>query len=860
MPHKKALICILFLATSFRSYAEDETNPENLLSQYISPGNVQTNKELYNPNLSSADYHNALIHALGWIDDPNGASLRCQKCGGYYDESYFPQPSNLSFAEAPTTIKANPPISYKINGQIVFDNGVAIQQPGRVLYATNATITPNLKTGKLDAISADNGARLELPGQLLLAKSINADLVDHHAEMDQVNYLFKVGDTSPYFNADKETYDPIFSGFAHGSANSAKQLNAHQFSLKDATYSTCAPTGGTWELEASTINLDKTTGEGQAYNMIFKIHGVPLFYLPYFDFPINTERKSGFLYGTISPKAPNNGGAFISIPYYFNLAPNYDDTFTPNIYTKRGVLFTDTFRYLTPTSSGNIGGQFIPSDQQYNFQNRYSYAVNDATNFSDSWSGKINYNAVSDQDFLSDFSLQNLFGANQILLNRSANLNYQNLHWNVQGLLQSYQIINPTLITVNRPYQELPALNATAQYPNILGPLNFSLDTSYVDFQKSAASNFEVSPVNGQRTNLEPTLALPLTASYGYVTPAVTLDSTYYSLTNNVANGFSESNPSINVPIFDVDTSLYFDRPLQLGGKSYTQTIAPRLFYLYVPYQNQNNIPIFDTSINTFDYGQLFSTNRFTGLDRIGDANQLSYALTTQINNSKGDQLLNAGLGEIYYFSNRKVSLCQNSPGAPNPCITTENPFYNKHFSDVAGFFDYHFNPAWSFDWGITYNPNINLVDSQNYALQYIPNSLDVFNIGYQTNHQNYSLLSTQQLLAGTAAPISSVINGSFVYGLNPTWALIGSINYSIQNNGVINQFVGIQYSACCWAIRLLDYKYVTNSNPNTPDVLTGPTDRVYMVQFLLKGLGSTGGQGSTLLGTIPGYTNQLGF
>lgn len=855
--HKTLTFFIIFLFTSLSVYADDTNDSEISLAKYISPGNIQSNKELYNNDPESHAYQNTLLQALGWVDDPHGTSLRCKICGGYYDESHFPASSNLSFKESATTIKANPPVSYKVNGKVIFGNGVAIEQPGRKLYATNATLTPDLKTGKLNALNANNGIRVEQPGQLILAKSFTADLVDHQAQMTEVNYLFKVGSTSPSIKPGAVP-DPIFTGFAHGSASSVKQLNSDQFSLKDATYSTCAPNNRTWELSATTINLNQAEGEGQAYNTVLKVHGVPVFYLPYFNFPINDQRKSGFLYGSVAT-APNNGGLAFSIPYYFNLAPNYDDIFAPNIYTKRGVLWTNNFRYLTPTSTGNIEAQFIPSDQQYDYQNRYSLSVNDSTRFNSSWSGGLNYNEVSDQDFLSDFSPQNLFGANQTLLNRNANLTYQNLHWNITGLMQSYQIINPILTTANRPYQELPALTATGQYPNISGPLSFTLTSSYVNFQKAAANSFEISPVIGQRLNVEPTLALPLTASYGYITPALSLDNTFYSLSQNVQNGFPEATPSIDVPVFDIDTSLYFDRDLKLGSSTYKQTVAPRLFYLYAPYRNQNNIPIFDTSINTFDFGQLFSTNSFSGLDRIQNANQLSYALTTEIDDSHGNELLNAGIGQIYYFTNRLVTLCQTTPGSPS-CINNENPYYNKHISDVAGYFGYNFNPKWSFNSSLTYNPNISTVDTQNYALQYAPNSMDIFNIDYQSNHQNYSLLSTQQILSGTAAPLSSIVNGSFIYGLTPTWAVLGSMNYSIQNNGIISEFAGLQYSSCCWAVRLIGYKYVSNNNPNTPNILTGPTDTVYMVQFLLKGLGSNGGQASELLANIPGYHNQLGF
>jgi LPS-assembly protein len=245
----------------------------------------------------------------------------------------------------------------------------------------------------------------------------------------------------------------------------------------------------------------------------------------------------------------------------------------------------------------------------------------------------------------------------------------------------------------------------------------------------------------------------------------------------------------------------------------------------------------------------------------MGDANQLSYALTSTVNNQAGQQLLSGGLGQIWYFENRQVSLCQNQPGQP-PCIQSENPNYATQFSDIAAYFTYNFNPVWSFNANATYDTNYTEMDLQEYTLTYAPSN-NLFNLSYQSNRQNYSLLSTQQLLDGSNPPASSLVNGSFVWNINDKWAVLGSLNYSLENNGTVSEFTGLQYSACCWALRLLAYKYVVNNDPNTPNVMTGPTTTAFMLQFLLKGLGnlSTSGQAATqLLATIPGYNGQLGF
>ena len=833
--------------------------PEGI-AYYLTPEQIKASQALYLQNPDPSQQQKALLEALGWTKTQGENSpLSCKTCGGYYDQSHFPQASSLSLAKANTVIKANQPVNYQINGDMVVNNGVVIQQPGRILYATQATLSPNLKTGKLDAISASNGVRAEQPGQLLLANSFSANLTNDQARFNEVNYLLKVGTNSPQFTP--TTTDPLFTGFAHGTAETATQLNKHNFTLNHATYSTCAPDNRTWELDASSIDINQDAGEGQAYNVFLKAYNIPVFYFPYFNFPTNNQRKSGFLYPM--PALSSNNGFSFSMPYYFNLAPNYDDTFTPSIYSKSGILWGNNFRYLTASSSGNIAGQFLADDKNDNDQNRYSYSLNDNTDFNANWSGNLNYNGVSDENFFSDFSAQNLLQANQVLLNRSGSLNYQNQNWNVQALLQGYQIISPILYTVNQPYNELPAITATGQYPDVLSPFTFSLNTSYVFFQKNNGYNPvpTPNPVEAQRVNFTPTLALPATASYGYVTPAVSFFNDSYSLTNSTVNNLPSVAPALNVPIIDIDTGLFFDRSIKIGGQDFTNTLSPRLFYLYVPYENQNNIPIFDSSINNFDFNQLFTTNRFSGLDRVGDANQVSYALTTNLNNDQGFQVLSAGAGQILYFEDRQVSLCQNAPGSTTPCIATENPFYNESVSDIASYFTYNFNPKWSFNTTLNYNTNVTRVDSQAYTIQYLPNSLDIFNISYQNNQQNYNLLSTQQIEAGTAPPASSVIGTSFVYGVTPAWALMGSFNYSVENSGTVSALAGIQYSSCCWALRLMAYQYVANNNPNTPNVLTGTLDTVYMVQFLLKGLGSVGNSQSTVLASlIPGYSNQLGF
>jgi LPS-assembly protein len=505
----------------------------------------------------------------------------------------------------------------------------------------------------------------------------------------------------------------------------------------------------------------------------------------------------------------------------------------------------------------------LPNDQ-LTHDNRYAYSINDTTNLSEHWQSILDYNKVSDQNYLQDFGSQtSAVIANQVLLNQSLALNYNSLHWTFNGIIQTYQVVNPLLDVGNQPYNEYPATELQAQYPNALNPFSFSLDSGFTNFEKSADGS-SIEPVNGQRVYVAPTISLPLTKSYGFFTPSLTVNGTGYSLQNTAVNALPNDSITRTLPIFDIDTGLYFDRDFDMGDNAYTQTLEPRLFYLFVPYTNQNDIPVFDTSVNSFSYNSLFSTNRFSGLDRIGDANQISAALQTNINNSQGQQLFNAAIGQIYYFENRQVSLCTNTPGQP-PCIITENPQYNQPYSDVVGTMGYNFNPEWSVNGSLTYNPKFTLLDSQDYQLQYQPDNQHLFNIEYETNNYDYGLLSNEQILAGTTPPRISQVNASTVWNILQSWSVVGSVSYSLNYNNIISQFAGLQYDACCWAARFLVYQYVVNDDPNIPAVISGPKNTTLMVQFELKGLGSeglgnNGAQINGLLNGIPGYNNQLGF
>lgn len=817
---------------------------------------------LYQSTASPEQKKGALIAALGWQANDSGQNQHTL-CGGHY---YFPvTPLATKTLDASKTNIISGLPQYQLGGALTLSHGVVVKQSGRRLYAEKVFVTPDSKTGKLKTIHAQGNIQLRQPGVLILGRDLNANLVSHQATLNDVHYLahlvngtngqpvFRIG--QHYFRS--PVVEPNFTGFAHGSATKAVQKSKTQYVFHQATYSTCPPTHADWAMHMSKITLNNKTQIGVAKNVVLKFYHIPIFYTPYFSFPLNNQRKSGLLYPLLNYSS--NYGYYYGQPIYLNLAPNYDDTITPQYYTKRGLMLGNRFRLLTKHGYYNAALQWVPRDQ-ITKESRYGFFFNGQRSLPDGFNVTGEYDQVSDNNYLRDFSNQNFGGAesessslyNQsnaaiasvAILPRNLTLSRNGAHWNFSAQVSSYKIIGD-LETENQPYNLLPSISLTGQYPNLLKPLALSLITNYTNFQKSGA-------VSGQRLYAIPSLSLSLQKIYGFFVPTLSLNTVRYDLTNNSVNHINRT-----LPVFDIDTGLYFDRDFSFLGSNYSQKVEPQLFYLFVPYTNQDDIPIFDTTINTLTYSQLFNTNLFSGEDRIENANQISAALSSTIDNAAGSNVLSADIGQIFYFQNRRVALC---PG--QSCLDNELPHNKSSISPILTQLTYYFNSAWQLQSDVNYRLSDHNFEYQQYALQYQPDTAHIFNLGYQNNQADYGLLSTAQIQSGQAPPSISQVSASFLWGLTPHWHLVGDVNYSLNNATTLSAFGGLEYDTCCWKILAVVDNYLTSTNANEPNVLNGPRTTGIMFQFTLKGLGSQaiGGNGANqiqgLLSTIPGYNS----
>lgn len=610
---------------------------------------------------------------------------------------------------------------------------------------------------------------------------------------------FNLGSRSGEFNDARYHYYPAH---AQGHAARIERKNRSITTLLHATYSTCPIGHQAWVLSASRVRLDQKTDQGVARNVVLRFKNVPILYAPYFSFPISNKRKSGLLPPTFGDSS--NSGFEYRQPIYWNIAPQADATITPEILTRRGVGLGVEARYLSPHSYSVLNGNYLPYDRLYG-KSRWLEAFHQQATPLPGLSTHINYNRVSDNAYFNDIG-NSLDVSSTTELEQSAAATYSADYWNLTARAQKYQVLDPTLSTSERPYERLPQITFNGWLPEHPFGLQTTLTTDWTRFERRDS-------VTGSRLNLTPGLRLPMSGPSWFLTPAIKYRYIAYHLQNQTAG--TSPNPAIGLPIASLDAGLYFERT---AGAHTLQTLEPRVYYLYAPYRNQQNLPVFDTTLNDFSFSQLFSDNRFSGGDRVGDANQLSLALTTRfINADTGARLFSASAGQILYFRPRKVTL----PG---------NPVQTQHRSDYAARINASLAKHWNGSANLTYNPYDHAVDTAYLSAQYHLHAQQLINVGYQ-----YQRGETNQ------ADISAI------WPLGSHWQATGRWNFSVRDGRVIDALAGLQYNSCCWAARVLARRYVTT----TP----GKYNTGIYFELVLKGLGNLGNPiGTYLQRTIPDY------
>lgn len=724
-------------------------------------------------------------------------------CHFGYEDLFLPV-SSVDPEQSEVDVKAEN-VQLLQTGTSVFSGEVDISRAGQQLSSERATYNRN--SGD---VRASGEVRLRDSEVIIDAKQAEWSLNKDEGRMLDAEYRIR-------------------QMHARGEATHVLRKGKATTDLKDATYTTCPEGSNVWQLKANKVHLDHETAVGEATNVVLRMGGWPVFYTPYINFPLNDERKSGFLAPTIGVSSET--GFDLAIPYYLNIAPEMDATITPRYMSDRGLMLSGQYRYLTEYSEGEIEASFLGSDNlrkdgdeinPYYNEDRKLFTWQDQSRYGNGWSSKIDYGYVSDDDYFSDFG-SGLSLSSTTHLNRLAQAAYNGDVWDFTARVQGYQ----TLRDVAEQYKRLPQLLLRGYLPDQALGLSYEFDAEYVEFDHK-------DKVEGQRIDLEPAISLPVGTSAFYATPRVALKHTRYDLKNDETNSFDNS-ATRTLPITSFDTGVFFDREMNLWGDNYIQTLEPRAFYLYIPHREQSDIPDFDTRLSTFNMIRLFSYDRFIGRDRIGDANQLSLALTTRIINEKtGKENLRFTLGQIQYFSDREVFL-------PGGSIEEDRE------SDMIAEAVAYINDEWSVSGEIQWDPDVNESNLSSIGLRYRVENGAIFNISHRYRREDASTNRQEGL---------EHLDVSAHIPINEQWSVFGRYYRSINTGRTLEGLFGVEYDSCCWATRLAVRNYVnegdifTNTNAESQD-----RNLSIYLQIELKGLGSFGKKSDRLLEqSIRGY------
>jgi LPS-assembly protein len=691
-------------------------------------------------------------------------------------------------------------------------------------------------TTRSDSLSSTEAGETILTGNVDVrfgTREIQADRLIYERDSNTFNVsgtvryrdpLVRLAGASGHYGVDGASFSDAQFEFlkqpGHGTAEQISMSPGNVVTLRQVTYTSCpAAARADWQIRARELVLDTNAGRGVGHNATVDFEGVPIVYLPWIAFPLSEARQSGFLFPDLGTSGRSGGS--LGVPWYWNIAPNQDATFTPTYYTLRGAALGTEYRFLSADSQGRLEANYLPYDRDYGSE-RNSVVLLDQTKLG--WNTRVDVNAesVSDSEYFDDFTLGSQSTSTPFLPRSIAVLHRDDI-WNLKAQMTDYQTLDETYLPVNeRPYIELPALSASALWAPLPWPaLKTGFDSELVDFTRADG-------VTGWRLDARPQFGLDLSGPGYFFRPNVAWDYTRYALRDADT---PDTGPSRSLPILDFDTGLQFERQ---GGpdSQHNITLEPRLMYVYIPYRDQSSLPVFDTATPDPNLIELFRPNRFVGLDRIGDANEVTLGLTTQVfESATGVRYLSATVGQSVYLQTPRVTL----PVLPTDTTGTTGTTGATTTSGTSSLIGQLILTAWR-HWNLQIdaasNANLTGIERSEVTLQYLASSKQVVNVSYR-----YEQGQIAQADVSTAWPIGA------------HWDVYARSVYSVLDHESIEDFAGFQYHGSCWGMRLVAQRSVTT-------LLHGEQDTGVSLQLELNGLSNVGsGVGAFLEQSIRGYS-----
>ena len=647
--------------------------------------------------------------------------------------------------ETPAFISAQY-VEGQTENQIVASGEVEVRKRGQAIFADRVVYQQLSKE-----LVADGAVRVEQNGIKMQGPHVKLNLDTNIGDM-----------TKPTFQ--------LAANNSRGSADILHMEGRQKYTVQNVAYTICPIGNDDWMLKASQLEIDSDRQVGTARNARVEFLGVPILYMPWMDFSLSDKRQSGFLGPVFGSTA--RSGTEVTLPYYWNIAPNRDATIAPRAMVKRGLMLNNELRYIDTNYAGEAHLDILPNDALTD-STRLRTSLKHVQNLGYGFNASTNFNYVSDHAYFRDLS-NTISSTSLTNLVREGVLSYGGGWWNAAARMQSYQTLQDPAAPVAEPYRRLPQITLGALRP--VAGANMAFTGEFVSFSHPTA-------VNGQRLVMYPSMSYPLIATPSfYVTPKFGVHYTHYSLGANNSGALPDTNRAL--PIVSLDSGVVLERDWSVGGKNYVQTLEPRAYFLYIPYRNQNLVPNFDTAQADFNFAQMFTENRFFGSDRIGDAKQVTLSLTSRLlEANSGAERLRVAIGQRYSFKTPLVNL-----------VPPEEATNNK--SDILLAMLGRITPKWSLNSAFQYNPNQAREEKLNVGARYQPESGKVLNLGYR-----FTRNSLRQVDISTQWPLSR------------RWSAMARWNYSLQDNRILELLTGLEYNESCWTARLVVQRFATATN-----------------------------------------------
>lgn len=671
--------------------------------------------------------------------------------------------------------------------------------------------------GDSDRLRLSGDVELTRAGQRLLADDVlldqASDRIEAQGNVEFVDRNYRV--KSPRIELDNRNGTGLFEQpefelydrHARGSAEEIEKIDDYRSRFRDLSYTSCDPGRLDWHLRAREMHIDDESGRGSATHATLYFKEVPFLYLPYFQFPVDDRRMTGVL--TPSFGYSEDNGNNLTVPVYLNLAPNYDMTVTPAWFSRRGLQLNTENRYLFRSQRGQVDLSYLDDDDDFDDSRWYQRWRHYASLGYDVRADLLLAD-ISDGDIFDDFNGIAPEYNDISHLERRVRLQRAGEVWSSALLWQDYETLDEDTAVADRPYNRLPRFTLAADPAPWSYDITTPLDLEMVEFDRDDS-------VTGKRYSLTTSALWRSSASWYFFEPELQLAVSSYDLDNNSGDNSIDR----GLPTLGVDTGLIFERDAGSRGQ-WIQTLEPRLYFLHTPYDNQDEIPDFDTSLASSTYSNLFRNNRFIGGDRIGDASQVTLGIASRIlDNQNGDELMQLRAGRIFYFKDRRVSLDGERETASKSDVISELDVWPNRRVRIAA--------------RLVYTEDDGDFDDRDLSVNYADNGYAA-NLGYYFDEDELE----QALL-------------SLVYPVNERWTVVAKAQRSLRFERTVENLLGFSYESCCWGLKIL----AGQSGDEDDDF--ADTDNSIYFELTLKGLSPVGQEiDSRLRRAIPGYQAEF--